>query len=170
MSTSSPLADIFKFNLWANLQMLDACASLDSAVLEASAPGTLGSIRETLLHIIAAEEGYVSRFTSQRPERSQRDGDGFPGLDELRRRAIQSGEALIAIGESFVPGRVLQIRHEGKIHDVSAIVVLIQAITHAVDHRSQVATILSQHGATPPEIDGWAYLDSSENVASGSDA
>lgn len=160
MSTTLPLADIFKFNLWANLRLLDACASLDSAALDATVSGTFGSIRETFLHIVAAEEGYVSRFTGQRPEHPLRYGDDFPGFNELRRRALRSGEALVAIGEQFVPGRMLQIAHDGQIHDVAAIMVLIQAITHATDHRSQVATILTQQGVTPPEIDGWAYLES----------
>jgi uncharacterized damage-inducible protein DinB len=35
--------------------------------------------------------------------------------------------------------------------------VLIQAVNHAVDHRSQVATQLGQQDVTPPELDGWAY-------------
>jgi uncharacterized damage-inducible protein DinB len=35
---------------------------------------------------------------------------------------------------------------------------LLQAINHATEHRSQVATILTQLGLTPPEMDGWAYF------------
>lgn len=162
MSTTPALADIFKFNLWANLRLLDACAGLDSGALDATVSGTFGSIRKTLLHVVGAEEGYVSRFTGQRPERPLRNGDDFPGFDELRRRALQSGEALVAIGEQFVPGRTFQIPYDGQIYDVAAILVLIQAITHATEHRSQVATILTQQGINPPEIDGWAYLESQE--------
>ena len=160
MSATPPLAGTFKFNLWANLRLLDACAGLDSAVLDATVPGTYGSIRTTLLHVVAAEEGYVGRFTGRRPDRPLRDGESFPGFDELRRQTVQNGEALIAIGERFVPGQMLQIPYDGQIHEVAAILVLIQATTHAADHRSQVATILTQQGITPPEIDGWAYWES----------
>lgn len=35
--------------------------------------------------------------------------------------------------------------------------VLIQAVNHASNDRSQVATLLSQQDITPPELDGWAY-------------
>jgi len=37
--------------------------------------------------------------------------------------------------------------------------VVIQAINHAIDHRSQIATLLSQQGIEPPDLDGWAYND-----------
>ena len=33
----------------------------------------------------------------------------------------------------------------------------LQAINHATEHRAHVATILSQHGVAPPELDGWTY-------------
>jgi uncharacterized damage-inducible protein DinB len=32
-----------------------------------------------------------------------------------------------------------------------------QAIHHATDHRSQIATILSQIGLEPPDLSVWAY-------------
>jgi len=153
------LADFFKFNLWANLRVLDACASLDDAQLDATMRGTFGSVRQTLMHIFAGEEGYVQRFTGQRPEPALHTRDPFPGFDELRRRARQSGEGLIAIAEQFDPGQVLQLSYDGQLYAVPAILVLIQAINHATDHRSQIATLLSQQDVTLPELDGWAYYD-----------
>jgi uncharacterized damage-inducible protein DinB len=36
---------------------------------------------------------------------------------------------------------------------------LIQAINHAVDHRSHIATLLSQQGIELPDLDGWSYND-----------
>ena len=153
------LADFFKFNLWANLRVLDACASLDDAQLDATMRGTFGSVRQTLMHIFAGEEGYVQRFTGQRPEPALHTHDPFPGFEELRRRARQSGEGLIVIAEQFDPSQVLQLSYDGQLYAVPAILVLIQAINHATDHRSQIATLLSQQDVTLPELDGWAYYD-----------
>ncbi len=151
------IADFFKFNLWANLRVLDACAGLDDAQLDATIRGTFGSVRETLVHIVAAEEGYVQRFTGQRLEPALHKDDPFPGFDELRRRVRQSGEGLIAIAEQFDAAQVLHLSYQGQFYAVPAIFVLIQAINHATDHRSQVATVLSQQDVTPPELDGWSY-------------
>ena len=60
------LADFFKYNLWANLRLLDACAHLSDAQLDATTRGTFGSVRQTLIHIFAGEEGYVQRFRDSR--------------------------------------------------------------------------------------------------------
>jgi uncharacterized damage-inducible protein DinB len=163
------IADFFRYNLWANLRVLDACAGLDDAQLDASIRGTFGSVRETLVHIIGAEEGYVHRFTGQRTEPALHEGDPFPGFDELRRRARQSGEGLIAIAEQFDAGQVLRLTYQGQLYDVPAIFVLIQAINHATDHRSQMATILSQQDITPPELDGWSYYWACEDAMRKSD-
>jgi uncharacterized damage-inducible protein DinB len=35
---------------------------------------------------------------------------------------------------------------------------LVQAINHGTEHRSQVATILTQLGIEPPDMAGWAYF------------
>jgi uncharacterized damage-inducible protein DinB len=35
---------------------------------------------------------------------------------------------------------------------------LLQAVNHGTEHRSQVATILTQLGVEPPEMDGWTYF------------
>ena len=50
MTTGTGLADCFRYNLWANRRLLDACARLSDAQLDAPATtGTFGSVRETLL-------------------------------------------------------------------------------------------------------------------------
>jgi uncharacterized damage-inducible protein DinB len=152
------LADFFRYNLWANSLVLDVCANLDDTQLDASVEGTFGSIRETLIHIVGSEESYVRRLTGQLPARQYDDGV-FPGFDELRQRTHQSGERLIAFAEQFNPDLILQLSYQGQPYNVPAVVVVAQAITHATDHRSQVATILSQQGVTLLEFDCWAYYD-----------
>jgi uncharacterized damage-inducible protein DinB len=157
MTTGLP--DFFKYNLWANLRLLDACAQLSDAQLDATAKGTFGSVRETLMHMFASEEGYARHFnfTGTAPTPRLADLTQFPGFDELRRRAERSGKELIAIAEQ---GDLNQILHldEGT-YDAPVIVVMIQAVNHAIDHHSQIATMLSQQGVTLPDLDGWAYND-----------
>ena len=41
---------------------------------------------------------------------------------------------------------------------------LLQAINHGTEHRSQVATILTQLGIEPPDTDGWAYFFASGHM------
>src|SRR5215468_10773873 len=125
---STGLVDFFRHNLWANLRLLDACATLSEEQLDMSVRGTFGSIRETLLHMCAAEGGYASRFTGRRDEAALSESAPFPGFDALRQSARTTGEALIAIVERAEEERTLHIFYDGVDHAVPASVVLIQAI------------------------------------------
>ena len=154
------LADCFRYNLWANLRLLDACVQLSDAQLDApAAAGTFGSVRQTLLHLFTAEEGYARhyRFTGPAPTLRLADVSTFPGFDELRRRAQSSGEELIAVAEQGDLGRILSL--DAGTYEAPVIIVLIQAINHGIDHRSQIATLVSQQGIAFPDLDGWAYND-----------
>ncbi len=155
MTTGLP--DFFRYNRWANLRLLDACAHLSDAHLDATTKGTFGSVRETLMHLLAAEEGYVRALTGKIPTPRLADLTHFPDFDELRRRAERSGKELITVAEQ---GDLSQILHlDGGNYEAPVIVVLIQAINHAIDHRSQIATLLSQQDVMPPDLDGWSYND-----------
>jgi uncharacterized damage-inducible protein DinB len=157
MSTGLP--DFFKYNLWANLRLLDACAERSDAQLDATTKGTFGSVRETLVHLFASEEGYARHFNFTGPAPTPRLADltTFPSFDELRRRAERSGNELLAIAER---GDLDQILHlDDGTYDAPVIIVLIQAVNHGIDHRSQIATLLSQQDIEPPDLDGWAYND-----------
>jgi uncharacterized damage-inducible protein DinB len=49
---NKPLAEIFKYNRWANLELLNACAALTDEQLDTRAPGTSGTVRELLMHVV----------------------------------------------------------------------------------------------------------------------
>jgi len=157
MTTGLP--EFFKYNLWANLRLLDACAQLSDAQLDETMQGTFGSVRETLMHIFTSEEGYARHFnfTGPTPTPWLQDFTEFPGFAELRQRAERSGKELIAIAEQGDLDKILHL--DGGTYDASVIIVLIQAMDHASDHRSQIATLLSQQNITLPGLDSWAYND-----------
>src|SRR5258708_19405526 len=99
IAMTTGLPDFFQYNLWENLRLLDACAHLSDAQLDATTRGTFGSVRETLMHLFAAEEGYVRSFTGTTPIPPLKELTTFAGLDELRRRAERSGKELITIAQ-----------------------------------------------------------------------
>ena len=157
---TTELPDFFTYNLWANLRLFDACAQLSDAQLDATMKGTYGSVRETLMHLFATEEGYVGALTGQRPEPALHEHAPFVGFGELRRREERSGEELIRFTEQAEEADLNKILHlDGGTYDAAVIIVLIQAINHAIDHRSQISTVLSQQDFEPPDLDGWSYND-----------
>lgn len=153
----STLSELFKHNRWANLRLVDACAAAGD-ILDASAPGTRGAARETLVHLLAAEERYTAWLSGDpQPDPPLRERDPFPGFDLLRERAARNGDTLIRVatsrsGDDWLYGEEDNIRYRTRAH-----VPLVQAIQHANEHRTHVTTILSQQGVEPPDLSGWAY-------------
>jgi uncharacterized damage-inducible protein DinB len=148
--------DFYKHNLWANLRLLDTCADLTDAQLDASAPGTYGRIRDTLLHLFLAEESYLARLTAQEPK-SRLSYRESPSIETLREHARRSGEGLTAVASTADPAHMVCGTYRGEPYELPVIVLLMQAIHHANEHRSQIATVLSQIGVQPPGLSVWAY-------------
>lgn len=151
------LIELFKHNLWANLRLLKVCTGLNDEQLDASAPGTYGRVRDTLVHILAAEQHYTNALAGREAGPPPPVDQGFPGFEELRQRAQRSGEELIEIAGHVQPTQVISGTMRGIPYTIQAMVFVIQAINHATEHRAHVVTILSQAGITPPSLDGWAY-------------
>ncbi len=153
------LSEIYRHNLWANLRLLDTCATLGNDDLDASAPGTYGRVRDTLVHLVGAEEGYAAALSGTPPENPLRGRSAFPSFAELREHAQRSGEALIAAAEQIAPGTVVRGTRRGQPYAIRAEALLIQAVNHATEHRAHVVSILSQRGVVVPDLDGWAYAE-----------
>ncbi len=164
MRDQNPLVELFRHNTWATLRLLDACATLDDAQLDATVAGTMGSIRDILTHIAGAEGRYVGIFTSRRPPQLLEEA-GFPGIAALRELIQASGAALQAQAATRHAPELLTVQRRGETQQLPAGIVLIQAINHATEHRAQVATILTQQGITPPEMDGWTFMAAPEDHA-----
>jgi uncharacterized damage-inducible protein DinB len=154
MSQVLILVELFRHNLWANLRLIEVCSALMDEQLNTSVMGTYGSIRDTLLHIVRSEERYVALLAGHDPPAPH---ESFPAFGELQERARKSGEALVSLAGSLDGGRVLQGTWRGNPYSLPVFIPLIQAINHATEHRSQIATVLTQLGIQPPELDGWAY-------------
>lgn len=167
---ASVLEEMFKHNLWANLRLLETCGKLSDDQLDASAPGTYGRIRDTLVHLVGAEQNYVALLTREYHERPLRFGDAFPGIADLQERARWSGERLIALAGRVDPDEILRGTRQGQPYAISVAIPMIQAINHATEHRAHVITILSQLGVSWPDLDSWAYGEATGLSKSGPDA
>ncbi len=152
---TSLLVKMFEHNRWANLRAVDACVGLTDATLDATVVGTAGSVRDTLMHIASAEQRYVMRLSGRQPTYAER--DGWPGTATLRQAVDESGRELITLAEHTDPDAVLQVEYQSRRVGLPVAIVYVQAINHATEHRSQIATILTQQGVEPPDFSGWAW-------------
>ncbi|MGH2551299.1 MAG: DinB family protein [Thermomicrobiales bacterium] len=154
---SESLVEMFRHNAWANQCLFDACEKLTDAELDATLVGTFGSIRDTLVHIVGAQERYVAALAETGPVSVFREREPFRGIAELRDGSRASGEALIELAAQVQSGASVMTAHRGVEYTLPVWLLFIQAINHATEHRAQVAALLTQQSIEPPGMDGWTY-------------
>src|SRR4051794_37812597 len=140
--TTPGLHDFAGHHAWATKALLTFCQRLDEAGLDATVPGTFGTIIETLRHIVDSEMSYVFRLTGAWSERPWQAGEPV-GLDVL----VQRASALSTVLEQFLAGdwddeRLGEAYGDDGAFAVRAGVFLTQAIHHANEHRAHVCTII----------------------------
>lgn len=156
------LETLFRHNLWANLCLLEFCATLDDEQLEASAVGGFGSIAITLRHIVHSERSYFTRISTGQ---SYRPSEGAPPLtfDEMAESLRLSGEGLIEWASKVQATDGLELKWNSETFSGTAqvpkAIILTQAINHATEHRAQILVILTQLGIEPPDLSSWSYFD-----------
>ncbi|HET7093930.1 MAG TPA: DinB family protein [Thermomicrobiales bacterium] len=152
------LVNLFDHNRWANLRLIDACAGLDDGQLGASVAGGYGALGDTLVHLVAAEGRYVAGLGDRSGRaRAVSVAMPFPGFAALRDHAAWSGGWLIDFAATIEGDPIVEDDWSGAIERLPTSLLLTQAINHATEHRAQIATILTQLGIAPPEMDGWTW-------------
>jgi uncharacterized damage-inducible protein DinB len=147
------LAQIFKHNNWANHQIIRACAALTDEQLDTPpVSATMGTIRETLTHLVRSQHGYLSILTLPVEERVRIE----PEFAELEAAAAKSGAGLLALIRGETAGVPAPLRTRDG-YEVEPWIVIDQIINHATEHREQIKSMLTALGVTPPDIDGWDY-------------
>ena len=154
------LLELFRHKTWATLRLIEFCEGLGDDVLGATTPGTYGSIRDTLMHLVRAEEGYFARVTGRRI--FDRLGDDPVSLDELARRIRALGPEWEKLAEDSPAQARMVTKDDG--WRLAAGLIMAQAVHHADDHRTHVLSVISAQGVEGPDLDVWSYADATGRV------
>ena len=148
------LARLFEHSHWANLQLIQACATLTDEQLDAEPQSaTKGNIRLTLWHLMDGQQIYLSQLTGVEPASHQQAPTNFA---ELLESARLSGEGLLAlVRDETSQSLTTTIQDDG--YAIEPWVVMVAAMSHAAEHREQIKSMLSALGVTPPRLDAGAY-------------
>jgi uncharacterized damage-inducible protein DinB len=149
--------ETFRYHKWANLHLLDVCATLTTDQLQFTAPGTYGPIAATFQHLVGAEQRYLRRLDGGEPGINER--DAFPGIAKLRDLADSGGDRLIEASGKIKPDDTVETKFDDGDFKLHLGVVIIQALHHGNDHRTHVCTILGHHEIPYGDMDVWAYGD-----------
>ena len=144
------LRRFFGHHLWATGALLEHCRGLSPEQLALTAPGTYGSVIDTLDHLVSADRSYLSGLSGGGRTPDIKAGAIAPLLEHLARQR----EAWFAYLDSDPDFDVMVERRSGP---QPAWVLVLQAIHHGNDHRTHAGTVLLRHGLGPGDIDVWGY-------------
>jgi uncharacterized damage-inducible protein DinB len=153
------LVAMFEHHTWSNLQIIDFCAGLTDEQLALTAPGVFGSVIDMIKHLYANESHYLGFLEGCDSVAGFAQRGPFPGWNTIRTVAEQSGNELIAFAASLEGDPIQRGMDRGEPFAIATSVFIVQIVNHATEHRSHIRSVLSINGVTPPEIDGWTWLE-----------
>jgi uncharacterized damage-inducible protein DinB len=88
---SDGLVELFRHKTWATLLLIEVWQALHEEMLDATTPGTYGTIRDTLRHMVGSDESYLATVTGELPDRPlPGEWVSLTALAELTRRLRRS--------------------------------------------------------------------------------
>ncbi len=139
----SALSELLAYNAWANTRTFEACRGVAT---DATGSGVTRSLLDLLRHLMSVELNYLALMRGE-PRTDVR----TLGMDEL----VERSRSVTAEYERFVaatdPERVFNVPWLEQ--DLTVTQGLLQMLTHSIQHRADIATLLTQHGATAPALD-----------------
>jgi uncharacterized damage-inducible protein DinB len=160
-----PMQDAFAHHNWATLRLIDTCLTLGPEQLETSAPGTYGSIIDTMRHLVAADSSYLF-VCSRQTEDPPIDDEETMDLAALREAIERFGPRWTALLDRNPDPDAVLVRHRPDGSETAAPlgIRLAQVVHHGTDHRSQICTALTGLGVEPPYIDVWDFGEAGGRV------
>ena len=153
------IAEFIRYNNWANDEILKLCEPLQDAELQATAPGTYGTLRETIAHMIWAQVSYIQRLKGSVAEPSFSRNDNIT-VSQWRAYAAVVGDALLEVIINGNPTDLVREEEDDNFFEYLAQGLWMQVVLHGVEHRTNITTILEQLKRRPPELelDAWGYM------------
>lgn len=144
------------YDSWANNRMFDAVAGLPADQYMKDLKASHGSIHGTLTHLVAAQKIWLSRFIGK-PEQKLVTVAEAPTLTDLKKLWEKVGHDLAQflgtmtdrkLAETFV-----MTTTSGKQFTHTYVQALQHVVNHSSYHRGQVAAMMRQVAAVPPNTD-----------------
>jgi uncharacterized damage-inducible protein DinB len=154
--TVKDLERVYDYGYWANSKLFAVVSQLTPEQFTATVAGSYGSIRNTLVHILSAEWGWLDRCGG--PARGPAlKADDYPTLQSvIDRWAIvetQMRTFLSALKDTELDRRIEFANPRGEKRSGLLGALLQHGATHAVHHRGQIALLLRTLGYTPGNFD-----------------
>jgi uncharacterized damage-inducible protein DinB len=154
---------LYAYDRWATARLLDAAAQLGAGDLVAPAPGEQRSVRDSLVHKIAAERRWLSWWDgSLAPAEAQRltlDPDDFPDVASVRAAWQELADRMPTFTAGLTDGELARELSTGS-WAAPLWQLMLHVATHGTQHRAEIAALLTALGHAPGELDMTVYFAS----------
>jgi len=150
------MIELFQYNHWANQELMTICMSLDDEIVTTSIPGSYGSIRDTLSHILKAETSFLKRIHRTFPEPDFK-WEETPSLSQIMTYETTLHETLLDTLQRVPATQNVHEEGNGWTFDYQARLIFMSVVYHGITHRTDITTALNNKGIDLPELDVWGY-------------
>lgn len=158
--TVKALENLYDYGYWANRRLFDVIAELTPEQFTQTVAGSYGSIRNTMVHVLSAEAGWLDRCGG--PKRGPRlNPEDFPTVKSV----IQAWNRV----ETNVSGFLAKLKDEDLVRNVEFSFgpseeysmrlgeLMHHAAIHGVHHRGQISLLIRLLGHAPGNFDILLY-------------
>ena len=152
---------LYDYNYWANAKILDTTEQITDEQLFAPTHDSYGSLHGTLVHTMSAEWVWRTRWLGTSPKAPLRNED-FPSLAAIRSRWNEEEQQmrtfLASLSEENVRRVVQYTNMQGQAYSAPLWQLMMHLVNHGTQHRSEAATILTDLGHSPGDIDMLVFV------------
>jgi uncharacterized damage-inducible protein DinB len=158
--TVKDLERLYDYGYWANRSIFQVVSQLTPQQFTQTVAGSYGSIRNTLVHVLSAEWGWLDRCGGHKRGPALKPED-YPTLESLIAAwsmvEAHVREFLSRLKDDDLARTVEFTNPRGEKRTGVAGALLQHGATHGVHHRGQVALLLRSLGHTPGNFDMLFY-------------
>jgi len=158
--TVKDLEELYDYSYWANRKLFGVISQLTPEEFTRQVAGSSSSIRNTLVHSMSAEWGWLSRCGG--PDRSARlDPADFPSLqtvtDTWSNVEMMVRDFLSRLSNEKLDRTINFTNERGEARSLPLGSIMRHAANHTVHHRGQISLLLRMLGYTPGNVDILIY-------------
>lgn len=166
--TKDDIGLLYEYDRWANNRVFEACSALSTELFTRDLGGSFSSLRDTLLHILAGEWGWLQYWKQPSPDDaflaemiSRRkllfDPNAFPELAAVRQKWAEVEKEQVEFIELLTDERLERMLPVRKTQ-VRLIHLMQHVANHSTYHRGQIARMMRQLGAAPQATDFHVFV------------
>jgi uncharacterized damage-inducible protein DinB len=154
--TTSYFRRLYAYNRWANRRTFQSAFEVPAEEFERDLKGSFSSVRDTLVHIIAAEWVWLRRWKGVSP-RSMPDAVELAAPEVIQRKwkEVEQEQAsyIETLTDDDLRAIVRYTNTKGEEWEYPLWEMLVHVVNHSSYHRGQIATMLRQLGCKPASTD-----------------